>query len=87
MWHKAYITAAWEGVDTVIVAAGVSSLRPLLEVSGVHLPGEEPTLDGVQRAVDVSSAAMRGNFSGPLVSAVSLVRRIRLVCIISAYNL
>ena len=67
---------AWDGVDTVVVAAGVSSLRPLLEIAGVQHPGEEPKLQDVQRTLDVSNAAIRGNFSGPLVSAVSLVRRI-----------
>lgn len=68
------VIVAWGGVDTVVVTAGVSSLMPLLEVAGVHSPGEEPTVEGVQRTLDVSNAALRGNFSGPLVSAVALVR-------------
>ncbi|KIP08558.1 hypothetical protein PHLGIDRAFT_23479 [Phlebiopsis gigantea 11061_1 CR5-6] len=70
---KSVLKMAWGGVDTVVVTAGVSSLMPLLEVAGVHSPGEEPTVEGVQRTLDVSNAALRGNFSGPLVSAVALI--------------
>lgn len=63
----------WKGVDTVIVCAGVSALLPLLEVAGVTGNGDQATADGVQHAVDVSNAALRGNYTGPLVSAVTFV--------------
>lgn len=64
---------AWKGVDTVVVCAGVSALRPLLEVAGVNSFGEQATVDGVRHAMEVSNAALRGNYTGPLVSAVTFV--------------
>ncbi|EKM60647.1 uncharacterized protein PHACADRAFT_85124 [Phanerochaete carnosa HHB-10118-sp] len=70
---RGVIQAVWDGVDTVVVCAGVSSLRPLLEIADVRRPGEDLTLDGIQRIQEVSNAAMRGNFSGPLLSAITLI--------------
>lgn len=66
--------SVWKGVDTVLVCAGVSALRPLLDVAGVSAKGELATQGGIQHAVDVSNAALRGNYTGPLVSAVTFVR-------------
>jgi NAD(P)-dependent dehydrogenase (short-subunit alcohol dehydrogenase family) len=71
------IVIAWGGLDTLVVAAGVSALQPLLTVAGSEavkgtaLP--ETTKEGIQRAVDVSLAAIRGNYTGPLVAAVTFV--------------
>ncbi|GJE92116.1 NAD(P)-binding protein [Phanerochaete sordida] len=67
------LRSVWGGVDTVIICAGVSSLRPLLEVAGVERPGEDVSLTGIRRIREVSDAAMKGNFTGPLLSAVSLI--------------
>ncbi|KAI0089963.1 hypothetical protein BDY19DRAFT_888504 [Irpex rosettiformis] len=67
------LVEAWSGVDTVIVSAGVSALRPLMEVAGVHEKGYQLTIDDVQKVADVSNAAIRGNYTGPLVSAVTLI--------------
>ncbi|KAI0809189.1 hypothetical protein BC629DRAFT_1580503 [Irpex lacteus] len=67
------LVKAWNGVDTVIVTAGVSALRPLLEVAGVHGKEDEAAVDDVQRTIDVSNAAIRGNYTGPLVTAVTLI--------------
>ena len=63
----------WDGVDTVIVSAGVSALRPLLEVAGIDDTGCNATVDDIRTTVDVSNAAIRGNYTGPLVSAITLV--------------
>ncbi|KAI0089972.1 hypothetical protein BDY19DRAFT_888424 [Irpex rosettiformis] len=67
------LVKVWNGVDTVIVSAGVSALRPLLEVAGVHNKGDEARVDDVQKTIDVSNAAVRGNYTGPLVTAVTLI--------------
>lgn len=69
----------WDGVDTVIVAAGVSALQPLMAVAGVEAHGSTFTpakadKAGIQKAVDVTAAATRGNYVGPLVSAITFVR-------------
>lgn len=66
--------SVWKGIDTVIVCAGVSALRPLLEVAGITSTGQPATPEGIQFTVDVSNAALRGNYTGPLVSAVTFVR-------------
>ena len=63
---------AWGGVDTVVVSAGVSALGPLLEVSGIHDKGYQLNADDVKKTVEVSDAAIRGNHTGPLVSAITL---------------
>jgi hypothetical protein len=58
----------------MIVAAGVSALRPVLEIAGVEGPSvTEPSLDGVQRVEDVALAAIKGNYLGPLLSVVTMV--------------
>lgn len=70
----------WKGVDTVIVAAGVSALQPLMAVAGVEADGStkftpaQATKDGIQEAVDITNAATRGNYVGPLVAAITFVR-------------
>ncbi|TFK93989.1 NAD(P)-binding protein [Polyporus arcularius HHB13444] len=68
----------WGGVDTLIICAGVSALRPLLEVAGLEKVGGvfvPPKVDasGVQRTVAAANAAMQGNYIGPLVCAVTFI--------------
>ncbi|KAG6816571.1 hypothetical protein H0H87_004931 [Tephrocybe sp. NHM501043] len=70
----------WQGVDTVIVAAGVSALQPLMTVAGVEayaggtsFTPSQASVEGIQRAVDVSIAATRGNYIGPLVAAITFI--------------
>jgi len=70
---RTVLQTVWDGVDTVVVCAGVSSLRPLLDIADVRQPGQAVILDGVRRIKEVSNAAMEGNFSGPLLSAVTLI--------------
>lgn len=63
------------GIDTLIVAAGVSALRPVLEIAGVEGPSvTQPSLEGIQRVEDVALAAIKGNYLGPLLSVVAMVR-------------
>ncbi|KAM6496516.1 hypothetical protein JOM56_006989 [Amanita muscaria] len=70
----------WGGLDTLAIVAGVSALQPLMEVAQVpKCTGFSPntaakaTKEGIQRAKDVSNAAVKGNFTGPLVSAVTFI--------------
>ncbi|KAI0067552.1 NAD(P)-binding protein [Artomyces pyxidatus] len=65
----------WKGLDTLIVSAGVSALRPLLEIAGVQQACNtgQTTLEGAQRTVDVALAAVQGNYIAPLLSAVTLI--------------
>lgn len=75
--------AEWEGIDTLIVAAGVSALRPVLEIAGlesIKVRGEPEDFDppqadaeAIRRVVDVNTAAMKANCVGPLIAAVTFV--------------
>lgn len=59
----------------MIVAAGVSALQPLLEIAGDSKSTlSQTTKEGIQRIADVSAAAIRGNYTGPLVAAATFVR-------------
>uniref|UniRef100_A0A0W0F8D4 NAD(P)-binding protein n=1 Tax=Moniliophthora roreri TaxID=221103 RepID=A0A0W0F8D4_MONRR len=61
------------GIDTIIVAAGVSATRPLLSIADVDSPTANATQAGVERAVTAASAAVQGNYIGPLVAAVTFI--------------
>lgn len=68
----------WKGLDTLVVAAGVSALQPLMAISGVETEGEntfvgQATKEGIQRVANVAAAATQGNYVGPLISAVTFV--------------
>ncbi|KAH9963577.1 NAD(P)-binding protein [Russula dissimulans] len=68
------ISEKWHGLDTLIVAAGVSALRPVLEIAGVEGPSiTQPDLDGIRRVEDVALAAIKGNYLGPLLSVVTMI--------------
>lgn len=62
------------------MAAGVSALQPLMSIAGVEVHGTtftppQPTKEGIKTAVTVTAAATRGNYVGPLVAAITFVRR------------
>ncbi|EFI28555.1 hypothetical protein CC1G_13577 [Coprinopsis cinerea okayama7 len=68
----------WGGLDTLIVAAGVSALQPLLAIAGADVRGSEltsthTTTEGIQRTRSVALAALNGNYIGPLVAAVTFI--------------
>lgn len=72
---RAAVAAAWGGLDTVHVCAGVSALQPVMVLAGVgHGDPQDATAEGVAAAVEVAGRAMKGNFEGPLVAAVTFVR-------------
>ncbi|KAJ7234014.1 NAD(P)-binding protein [Mycena haematopus] len=60
---RSQLESRWGGIDTMIVAAGVSSLRPLMEITGVESGNADK--EGIQRVVDVVARATRGTLSGP----------------------
>jgi NAD(P)-dependent dehydrogenase (short-subunit alcohol dehydrogenase family) len=71
----AHCTVEWQGVDTVIVVAGVSALRPLMSVAGVdNVKRDFATREGLQYAADVTALAIKGNYVGPLLAAITFVR-------------
>jgi len=60
------------------VSAGVSALMPLLAVAGADVPGRALTAahtstEGINHTVQVATAAVQGNYIGPLIAAVTFV--------------
>ncbi|CAN8104644.1 unnamed protein product [Discula destructiva] len=71
---RSVIQSAWGGLDTVHVCAGVSALQPLMALAGVREGvRDDASAEGVQAAVEVAGRAMKGNFEGPLVAAVTFI--------------
>ncbi|KAH7340401.1 hypothetical protein B0J17DRAFT_715622 [Rhizoctonia solani] len=58
------VKRAWNGIDTMIVAAGVSALQPVMNLVNQG---------GVSRAVSVAIKAIEGNYMGPLVSVTTMI--------------
>lgn len=71
------VEKAWGGLDTVHVCAGVSALRPILELTGSG-GDEDASNEGIQNAQDIAMKAVQGNFTGPLVAALTFVRTLSL---------
>lgn len=67
----------WGGLDTLVVAAGVSALQPLMAVAGVEATRDnqlkDATKEGIQHTINVAAAATRGNYVGPLLAAITFV--------------
>ncbi|KAF8185274.1 NAD-P-binding protein [Mycena galopus ATCC 62051] len=68
---RTQLESCWGGIDTMIVAAGVSALLPIMEVAGVKSGNAD--VEGIQRVVEVVARATRGNYVGPLVAAVTFI--------------
>lgn len=64
----------WGGIDTLVVAAGVSALQPLMTVAGVDDPNADAAAEGITHAIETAKKAMNGNYFGPLGAAVAFVR-------------
>lgn len=67
------IAAAWGGLDTIHVCAGVSALQPVMALTGINDVRDDAAVQGIQNAVDITGKAMQGNLIGPLVAAVTFV--------------
>ncbi|TFK48060.1 NAD(P)-binding protein [Heliocybe sulcata] len=81
---RSALETEWRGLDTLVVAAGVSALKPLMEVAGVEKKGKifsppQAYETGLQKAVEIANAAMKGNYVGPLVAASTTVEALRLI--------
>ncbi|KAK0213073.1 hypothetical protein DFS33DRAFT_1393334 [Desarmillaria ectypa] len=75
---RSILETGWNGLDTVILSAGVSALQPILSVAGIEDQENATTLpdidsEGVNRTVSITEAAVRGNYIGPMVVAVTFI--------------
>ncbi|KAG7446509.1 uncharacterized protein BT62DRAFT_931944 [Guyanagaster necrorhizus] len=75
---RSALETEWNGLDTVILSAGVSALQPILSVAGIENQENATTLpdidsEGVNRAVSITEAAVRGNYVGPMVVALTFI--------------
>ena len=81
IFHSSFFKnySEWEGFDTLVVAAGVSAIQPLMAIAGVDTDGDttssvvKTSKEDIQRVADVAAAATRGNYVGPLISATTFV--------------
>ncbi|KAF7969733.1 hypothetical protein HWV62_26084 [Athelia sp. TMB] len=67
------IDEAWNGLDTLAVVAGVSALQPLMVLAGVEDATSMSSAAGIQHTADIAAAALAGNYTGPLVAAVTFI--------------
>ncbi|KZV75236.1 NAD-P-binding protein [Peniophora sp. CONT] len=63
----------WGGIDTLIVCAGVSATRALLDIAGGEDDMEGPGVEGVQQCAQAATKALNGNYLGPLNTAVTMI--------------
>lgn len=70
---REYLEKEWGGVDTIVVCAGVSALRPLLDVAHSPHGKSETSVEAVKLTGEVAQKAISGNFTGPLLTAVTFV--------------
>lgn len=64
----------WQGLDTLHICAGVSALQPVMALTGTTSAEVDADAAGIQTAVDIAGRAVKGNFEGPLASALTFVR-------------
>ncbi|KAL0950603.1 hypothetical protein HGRIS_007395 [Hohenbuehelia grisea] len=76
------VQSEWGGIDTLVVAAGVSALKPLMNVAGVEnpKPGQfqpsHASAESIQEAADIANLASHSNYIGPLVAVLTFVSTI-----------
>ncbi|KAL0932547.1 short-chain dehydrogenase reductase sdr [Colletotrichum truncatum] len=63
----------WQGIDTLHICAGVSALQPVMALTGNKSAEEDADAAGIQKAVDIAGRAVKGNFDGPLASALTFI--------------
>ncbi|KAJ8473723.1 hypothetical protein ONZ45_g16193 [Pleurotus djamor] len=63
----------WGGFDTLIVAAGVSALQPLMTLAGVKDRTTDATAEGIAQTVEIAGKAISGNYYGPMASAIAFI--------------
>ncbi|KAH6884311.1 hypothetical protein BKA70DRAFT_1410946 [Coprinopsis sp. MPI-PUGE-AT-0042] len=71
---RGVLSNEWHGIDTLIVAAGVSALQPLLAIAGYESGATQLTsAEGIHKVKNVAIKAIEGNYLGPLVAAVTFI--------------
>ncbi|GKT66326.1 NAD-binding protein [Colletotrichum tofieldiae] len=63
----------WQGLDTLHICAGVSALQPIMALTGTKSAEVDADAAGIQKAVDIAGHAVKGNFNGPLASALTFI--------------
>ncbi|KZL80883.1 short-chain dehydrogenase reductase sdr [Colletotrichum incanum] len=63
----------WQGLDTLHICAGVSALQPIMALTGTKSAEVDADAAGIQTAVDIAGRAVKGNFNGPLASALTFI--------------
>ncbi|KIM31064.1 hypothetical protein M408DRAFT_327957 [Serendipita vermifera MAFF 305830] len=74
---REYLEKEWGGVDTIVVCAGVSALRPLLDVAHSPHGKSETSVEAVKLTGEVAQKAISGNFTGPLLTAVTFIPQLQ----------
>lgn len=70
--------AAWNGLDTLVVCAGVPTFLPFCELSGLEAHGSTFTpaqadKAAIERAIDTINSVTRTNYIGPAIAAATFV--------------
>jgi len=63
----------WAGVDTVHICAGVSALRPLMDVANSPRGKVYTSVEDIRHTGEIAQKAITGNFTGPLLTAITFV--------------
>ncbi|KAG8817184.1 hypothetical protein FRC17_011333 [Serendipita sp. 399] len=71
------LQAEWGGIDTLHICAGVSSLRPLLDIAGSPHGSKPTTLDEIKHTQSIAQKAIDGNFIGPLLAALTFIPQLQ----------
>ncbi|KAH8829538.1 hypothetical protein DL96DRAFT_1668926 [Flagelloscypha sp. PMI_526] len=70
---RSKLVQEWGGIDTIHVCAGVSALRPLMEVAGLEKPQTDASAQAISEAVSIAGKAVYGNYQGPMVVALTFI--------------
>src|SRR5258706_354105 len=69
-----YGLSAWGSFDTLVICAGVSSVRPVMEIAGYEPSIDDSikysTREGVKQVNEAMQRSLQGNFTAPVLSSV-----------------
>ena len=68
----------WNGLDTLVVCAGVATFLPFCELTGLEARGSTFTPSQaddamIQHAIEIVNTATRTNYVGPAIAAATFV--------------
>ncbi|KAI0709722.1 hypothetical protein C8Q76DRAFT_769651 [Earliella scabrosa] len=86
---RTQVETEWNGLDTLVVCAGVATFLPFCELTGLEAHGRTFTpsqADGamIQHAIEIVNAATRTNYVGPAIAAATFVAVAPSVVLISS---